>query len=542
MMLKIKLASFALKHWKELAGAVGVILAIILTVPFLVFTGFMPGGEEDKVKEYANVASEFGIDWQELIAFDMVRFDNDLDKGDPEEAALYFIELSVEKLKIENVKCEKKNKKGDCIKGGGTIEKVISKKNYKGKNQILSFIKSSGSSTKNIAESLREIGAKSNYRVSMSSHGIDEAMDLAKFTKVMKRDVKRILDSGMLMEMYPDLQSVSGGIGLCIGDVAPGGSAKGVTDNVKGYKSLIEKYAKKYGVEQYTGWLMAMMQQESSGMGTDPMQASEGPYNTRYPKGPNGIQNAEYSIQAGVQEWKASIQKAGGDMMIAVQTYNFGGAFLPWIKSHGNKYTLEKAQEFSKYWCSAHPSQLGCGDGVHGTPQHAMMVLKYYNNPGKASCDSMGGDFIAGKGDFISPMPKDTYTKGTWHQFKSPAWHAGVDLNVHSWADEGKIGIYSIAAGKVTRAEYSSSYGNVVYIKHKVKGKSFESVYAHLAYTPLVKAGMSVKQGQKIGMVGNTPGVPWSTFPHLHFEVHSPAWTVDKKNAINPELVVKGLF
>lgn len=229
-------------------------------------------------------------------------------------------------------------------------------------------------------------------------------------------------------------------------------------------------------------------------------------------------------------------------MMIAVQTYNFGGAFLPWIKSHGNTYTLEKAQEFSKYWCSSHPSQLGCDDGVHGTPQHAMMVLKYYNNPGKASCDSMGGDFIAGEGDFISPMPKDTYTKGTWHQFRSPAWHAGVDLNVHSWADEGKIGIYSIAAGKVTRAEYSSSYGYVVYIKHKVKGKDSESVYAHLAYTPLVKTGMNVKQGQKIGMVGNTPGAPWSTFPHLHFEVHSPAWTVDKKNAINPELVVKGLF
>lgn len=47
------------------------------------------------------------------------------------------------------------------------------------------------------------------------------------------------------------------------------------------------------------------------GRGLDPMQSSEGGFNTRYPREPNGITDPEYSIQCGVQELKSCLVSAG---------------------------------------------------------------------------------------------------------------------------------------------------------------------------------------------------------------------------------------
>src|SRR5690625_7455474 len=47
------------------------------------------------------------------------------------------------------------------------------------------------------------------------------------------------------------------------------------TKKVEQYRPLIQKYAKKYEVEEHTDILLAMMLQESGGRGNDPMQSSE---------------------------------------------------------------------------------------------------------------------------------------------------------------------------------------------------------------------------------------------------------------------------
>ncbi|MCI9168954.1 MAG: hypothetical protein HFH01_12410 [Dorea sp.] len=44
------------------------------------------------------------------------------------------------------------------------------------------------------------------------------------------------------------------------------------------------------------------MMQESDGRRGDPMQSSEGAFNTRYPRQSNGIRDPEYSITCGAQE------------------------------------------------------------------------------------------------------------------------------------------------------------------------------------------------------------------------------------------------
>ncbi|MBL7871840.1 MAG: M23 family metallopeptidase [Cyclobacteriaceae bacterium] len=81
--------------------------------------------------------------------------------------------------------------------------------------------------------------------------------------------------------------------------------------------------------------------------------------------------------------------------------------------------------------------------------------------------------------------------------------------------------VYATGDGRVSTAQRSDTYGNVVYIDH---GYHFETRYAHMTRY-IVNAGEFVKRGQVIGYVGNTGT---SVSAHLHYEVHY------KNQAINP--------
>ena len=76
-------------------------------------------------------------------------------------------------------------------------------------------------------------------------------------------------------------------------------------------------------------------------------------------------------------------------------------------------------------------------------------------------------------------------------------------------------------AGKITYAGWSNEgYGNLVIVDNG----TYKTYYAHLSSIP-VKVGQTVKEGEVIGISGNTGN---STGPHLHYEI--------RKNgvAINP--------
>lgn len=89
----------------------------------------------------------------------------------------------------------------------------------------------------------------------------------------------------------------------------------------------------------------------------------------------------------------------------------------------------------------------------------------------------------------------------------SRASHKGVDLASRTG---NKIKVK--AAGKVTKAEFSRGYGNLVVIDH---GNGFETKYGHLNKI-YVKKGEKLKYDDVIGEVGSTGR---STGPHLHYEV-----------------------
>ncbi|MGD6836606.1 SH3 domain-containing protein [Bacillus thuringiensis] len=108
--------------------------------------------------------------------------------------------------------------------------------------------------------------------------------------------------------------------------------------------------------------------------------------------------------------------------------------------------------------------------------------------------------------------------------------HYGLDI-----AASGKVPVVAAADGIVTRSYYSASYGNVVFVSHNITGQTYTTVYAHLN-SRSISAGQSVKQGQQIGIMGNTGQ---SEGQHLHFEIHKGEWNAQKSNAVNPKLYIK---
>ena len=151
-----------------------------------------------------------------------------------------------------------------------------------------------------------------------------------------------------------------------------------VGGSVEAYRATVTQLAAQYGMSDYINLILAVMQQESGGRGSDPMQAAEGPFNTRYPHKPNGITDPAYSIQCGIQELHQSLQLAGcagpndtAGIALALQGYNFGSGFISWAKNRGG-YTLANAQAFSQIEASS------LGWSGYGDSYYVPHVLRYY--------------------------------------------------------------------------------------------------------------------------------------------------------------------
>ncbi|SDJ00238.1 bifunctional lytic transglycosylase/C40 family peptidase [Alteribacillus bidgolensis] len=113
---------------------------------------------------------------------------------------------------------------------------------------------------------------------------------------------------------------------------------------VEELRPLFEKYAEKYGIPEYVDLLMAKTQQESGGKLQDVMQASE---SLGLP--PNTIDDKETSIDVGTQYFAQVLEQAGGDVKLALQSYNFGSGFIDYANEHNNgKYSKELAIEYSR--------------------------------------------------------------------------------------------------------------------------------------------------------------------------------------------------
>lgn len=103
--------------------------------------------------------------------------------------------------------------------------------------------------------------------------------------------------------------------------------------NVKKYSSLLRDELAKYGLEEHTSTLIALMQQESRGRGGDPMQASESAG-----LDPNTITDPTESIKYGVKHFKR-INEYGNekdvDFATIIQAYNMGIGYIDFVANKG---------------------------------------------------------------------------------------------------------------------------------------------------------------------------------------------------------------
>ena len=181
---------------------------------------------------------------------------------------------------------------------------------------------------------------------------------------------------------------------LCMTGGDNSSTVSSVSAEVEAYEPLIRQYANQYGIGEYVELIKAIMMQESGGRGLDPMQCSEGSFNTKYPRQPNGITDPEYSISCGVQEIKSCLERAGvknpldmENIKLALQSYNYGNGYLEWAKARGG-YTLANAAEFSDMMAQR------MGWSSYGDKQYVPHVLQYKGGFRDGSYTPAAGDII----------------------------------------------------------------------------------------------------------------------------------------------------
>ncbi len=156
------------------------------------------------------------------------------------------------------------------------------------------------------------------------------------------------------------------------------GELVGVNSDVLQYSDAVASQCRTFGISEYSTLLLALMQQESSGQGTDIFQCSESPFNTEYSNEPGSIADTDYSIRVGVETFAYCLEQAEcrsisdlDRVRLALQEYNFGNNYAGWALANYGGYSEENALEFSE------KMKAELGWETYGDPQYAAHVLQY---------------------------------------------------------------------------------------------------------------------------------------------------------------------
>lgn len=144
------------------------------------------------------------------------------------------------------------------------------------------------------------------------------------------------------------------------------------------------------------------------------------------------------------------------------------------------------------------------------------------NTPGQPST-ATPGQFTPNAGGFIWPMNKGQYSSP--YGMRGGKFHAGIDI-----ANFGGTPILASADGKVDFAGPEPGGGGYGLHIDLVHSDGTCTRYAHLSEFK-VSAGQTVKQGDVIGIEGNT-GI--GSGPHLHFEIRPGGIGYGEGGSIDP--------
>ncbi|WP_293934675.1 peptidoglycan DD-metalloendopeptidase family protein [Iodobacter sp.] len=146
--------------------------------------------------------------------------------------------------------------------------------------------------------------------------------------------------------------------------------------------------------------------------------------------------------------------------------------------------------------------------------QHKTLQAMWYTPPGSKEGAYYTPDGKSLKQSFLkNPVEFSRISSGFQMRFhpvlKSWKQHKGIDFAASTGTK-----IMSTADGVISKiTQDNSGYGKHIEINHAGK---YSTLYAHMsAFSPGLKTGSKVKQGEVIGLVGATGRV---TGPHLHYE------------------------
>lgn len=181
-----------------------------------------------------------------------------------------------------------------------------------------------------------------------------------------------------------------------VGALEPPEVSYAINDTCESYRDTVAEMAQDYGMQDYVDLILAVMMQESAGDLVDIMQSSEGQFNTRYPKEPNGITDTQYSLQCGILELRYALKEVGcsgpediQDIEIALQAYNFGTGYLHYMEEEGlDQWSVKSAQDYAKQVCGGRkrsesdPLRKTAGIWDYGDQYYPEHVLRYYPEKG----------------------------------------------------------------------------------------------------------------------------------------------------------------
>ena len=198
------------------------------------------------------------------------------------------------------------------------------------------------------------------------------------FIKKSVLSINRILSLGTALILLLVITLFIGVFAALSDNSTVGSTYEPLSPEVIAYQETIEKYAKQYDMEDYVPIISAIMMQESGGKGNDPMQASECPYNTKYPKKPNGIEEPEYSIEVGIHYLSDCFKQAGvkdifdnDHISLALQGYNYGNGYIQWAITNFGGYSKANAKVFSDQ------KKAELGWDTYGDPYYVEHVMRY---------------------------------------------------------------------------------------------------------------------------------------------------------------------
>ena len=282
---------------------------------------------------------------------------------------------------------------------------------------------------------------------------------------------------------------------------------------VLGYEAYVTTACNNNGISEYKNVILAIMDEESGGVGGDVMQCSES-----QGWAPNTITDPYQSIDIGVAYFAENLRLAktyGFDMWAAVQAYNYGGGYLSWMNWNKVVSGFETAKMYAQMQ----------SNGVTGSYVNEISTALGYN-----WIYMYGNMFYAElvrrrHFTMTQKLPvNEPYTVTSEFGWRTSPFtgasefHNGIDLNGST--DDP---VYATEAGTVVYAQMTESYGNFCVVK-TVSGKYCG--YAHLNRFGQ-PVGMNVIPGDIVGRIGSTGD---STGPHLHFNVDTGLFAHNYQN------------